>query len=160
VAYRQKKCLDRAYLGTTTGEVIPVQLRVEEAKGPKLYNWITVFEFGLLRLVECGFTAQELKLALFLIAKCPEDGDIELDRPLIYFYTGIQARNTARAVAALLEAGVLFKARKIGGDFIYKLNPCLAWKRSAARYPDGAYIQTEVPVEWQHNPRVRKEVIE
>lgn len=153
MAYKPRFKLNNAFLTDQNGEVKPVQLSVHNPSGPKLYNWVQVFEYGLLRLVEANLSGQELSLALYLIAKCPEDGDVEIDPPLIYFYTGITRTNVSRSVNSLVEAGVLLLLRKYGSRWIYRLNPCLAWKQGAGRYPTGEYIQTEVPPQWQHNPR-------
>lgn len=151
---RRQKLVEQVEIkNLTTGEVATTQLSVEAPLGPKLYNWILLFEKGLLHLSECDLTKSQFRLTYYCLSKADYINEVAIDFALLFFHTGIARKNANREINRLVDVGILIPHRKHNSETIYLLNPLIAWKGAAKRFPNMDEILATVPDEWHHNPR-------
>ena len=126
------------------GENVTAQLSVRLPGRPKLpYNWIALFEYGLAKLANLGLSKIEYQMVLFILAETDFQNIFFCDTSLCFAVTGIDAKNQARVLNALVNHGVLFESGKIGNKRGYALNALLGWKGSAKGYPIASDLRVQ-----------------
>jgi hypothetical protein len=125
------------------------QLSLKIKAGPKLHDWIHVFERGLLKISNARLNCSESSLLYFILAQVDYGNEFWCQSSLCWAVTGIRIQHQARCLHALQEKGLITPKYKIGKKQVYELNPCLAWKGSARQYPGSQYLRiADQAIEW------------
>jgi hypothetical protein len=117
------------------------QLSIKMPGRVKLFNWIRLFERGLLKLANLKLSGGEASLVFFILANTDANNEWWCDCPLLWATCGIRVDNQSKYIRKLEAKGVLEKAYKIGQKQVYFLNPVLCWKTSAEQYPKSAELR-------------------
>jgi len=94
-------------------------------------GWLAMAQEPLMKLAQAGLGAEAMSVLLALLAKLDFENYLVLNQAQLGRELGLKAPNVSRAVARLVEEGVLLAGPRIQVSRTYTLNPSYGWKGSA-----------------------------
>lgn len=94
-------------------------------------GWLAMAQEPLMKLAQAGLGAEAMSVLLALLAKLDFENYLVLNQAQLGRELGLKAPNVSRAVARLVEEGVLLVGPRIQVSRTYTLNPQYGWKGSA-----------------------------
>lgn len=116
-----------------TGEVRDEVFLVQRRQARISEDWIMLMQDTMCRLAEHGAMGlQEWRVLALLLGKLDFENWIRLPQTAIAARLHMRPSNVSRALARLVEIGLLAKGPRVAGGHTYRLNSQAAWKGKVA----------------------------
>lgn len=96
-------------------------------------GWLAMSQQALLQLATAGFTGEQLRVLLALLAYLDFENYAVINQAEIGRQLGITKNAVNRSLRVLIEKGVIIKEQRVGVN-VYRLNPEYGWKGDARRH--------------------------
>jgi hypothetical protein len=94
-------------------------------------GWLAMAQEPLMKLAQADLGGEAMRVLFAALAKLDFENYLVLNQAQLARELGMKKGNVSRAVARLLEEGVLLAGPRIGVNRTYTLNPHYGWKGSA-----------------------------
>lgn len=99
-------------------------------------GWLAMAQDPLMKLAQADLGDQARRVLFALLAKLDFENAIALNQSELGRVLGMKQSNVSRAVARLVDEGVLLPGPKLQGKGTYTLNPNYGWKGSAKAHQE------------------------
>jgi hypothetical protein len=94
-------------------------------------GWLAMAQEPLMKLAQADLGSEAMRVLLALLARLDFENYLVLNQAQLGRQLGLKAPNISRAVARLVEEGVLLAGPRVQVSRTYTLNPHYGWKGSA-----------------------------
>jgi len=94
-------------------------------------GWVAMAQEPMMKLAQAGLGKEAMQVLFAALAKLDFENWLSLSHADLGKELGIKRPNVSRAIARLMEEGVLLAGPKLHGRGTYTLNPRYGWKGSA-----------------------------
>ena len=94
-------------------------------------GWLAMAQEPLMKLAQADLGSEEMRVLFALLAKLDFENYLAVNQAELGRELGLKSPNVSRAVARLIDEGVLLPGPRVQGHGTYTLNPHYGWKGSA-----------------------------
>jgi hypothetical protein len=99
-------------------------------------GWLAMAQEPLMKLAEANLGGEAMRVLFAALAKLDFENYLVLNQADVGRQLGLQPSHVSRAIARLIDEGVLLAGPRIGVNRTYTLNPRYGWKGSARGHQD------------------------
>ncbi len=99
-------------------------------------GWLAMAQEPLMKLAQADLGAEAMRVLFALLAKLDFENYLVLNQAQLGRELGLRAPNISRAVARLVDEGVLLAGPRVQVSRTYTLNPQYGWKGSARSHQE------------------------
>lgn len=121
----------------STGEVLEdatLAVFYPKRKNGFIEGWIAMAQAPMVKLAEAKLGGEALSVFLLLCGKLDFENLIVVNQTELAKQLGTQQPGISRAIARLVEEGVVLQGPRVSGRVTYRLNPSYGWKGSAKNH--------------------------
>lgn len=118
----------------TTGEILEgatLAVFYPKRKNGFSTGWVAMSQEAMMKLAQAGFGKETSSILFAVLAKLDFENWLTLNHAEVGRELGMKRPNVSRAIARLIEEGVLLPGPKVQAKGTYCLNPHYGWKGSA-----------------------------